>query len=186
MPRHAKYFRYFLMAILIAVAGCAEKGVAIQVEVNGGTTTCNFHWLVTFILVLIGLGLLGIAALLFKKRMWHGVMPALMGLLALVLAPAMMNERVVVDDDHFECTSGWNSTDTKSVRFSDLNDITIRSRMTMTRFGPKEVHFFACHKKSGGYEEFAATGMMLKATPQIVTNAQNKGVKLIGFEKLEY
>jgi hypothetical protein len=108
-----------------------------------------------------------------------------MGLLFLGLVPALYNERVVVDDDHIECTSGWISTTTKSVRFSDLHDITIRSEQRITRFGLREGHHFTCHIKGGGYEEFAVTGMMLKVTPQIVANAQKKGVKPAGFENLE-
>jgi hypothetical protein len=63
------------MAILIAVAGCSEKGSGISVNVNGATTTCTYQWWVQLIWGAIGLGLLGIASFLWKNRIWTGVAP---------------------------------------------------------------------------------------------------------------
>jgi hypothetical protein len=131
--------------------------------------------------VVLGIGVF----LLAKKGGWSGVMPTIVGLGMLALTLVLLNERVVVDDDHFECTSGWIATDATSVRFSDLDNITIRSETRMRLHGPVTVYSYICNKKGGGQVVFSVTGMMSKAQPQIVTNPQKKGVKLIGFEQLQ-
>ncbi len=164
----ATLYRYFLSAAPLAVAGCIEKGAAVHGEPDGGTTTYTFGGWFTVLWVVVGLVLLGIGACLFaKKRGWSGVMPTIMGLGFLALTLAWLNERVVVDDEHFEVTSGWINTDTKSVRFSDLDNITIGSETRMTRLGPTTVHSYICNKRVGGREVIVFAALISKAHPQI-------------------
>jgi hypothetical protein len=182
----ATLYRYVLLAAPLAVAGCVQKGAAVYREADDGTSTYGYTGWSAVLWVVISVVVLGIGVLLLaKKGGWSGVMPTIVALGMLALTLVLLNERVVVDDEHVECTSGWITTDTKSVRFSDLDNITIRSETRMTLHGPVTVYSYICNKKGGGQVVFSVTGMMSKAQPQIVTNAQKKGVKLIGFEQLQ-
>jgi hypothetical protein len=82
--------------------------------------------------------------------------------------------RVVVDNDHFEYSSGWIIPNTRGVRFTDLSSITAR-RLTIN--GKTHIDY-ECHKKSGGHEDFTSTVLMSKAFPHIVAKAQKKGVPI--------
>jgi hypothetical protein len=117
-----------------------------------------------------------------------GFLPAIMGVVILAFAIIYRpNERVAVDNEHFEVTSDSN---TKSVRFDALRDITVKSSYTNEKHfhgiwtTTSTYHDLICHDKFGRAQTFTLTKVLLKAKPQIVTNAQKNGVTLIGFEQL--
>jgi len=178
MPRRSTLFRYGLLSLALFAAGCVNK------KVEGGATVYTMEWWVPVLFVLGGLALLGIAVLSFaKKRVWGGVILGLAGLGVLGFGlPSALNDRVVVDDAHFERTSGWISTSTQSVRFDELDNITLKSETKMTRRGQKTTYSYVCAKKNGGSEVFPLGDLMKEAHPQILANAEKKGIKLIGFD----
>jgi hypothetical protein len=87
-------------------------------------------------------------------------------------------ESVVVDDDHLEITS---SSNTKSIYFSTLSNITIETKTEQTGLGSHPAHRYVFNMKGGG-REVVEGRLIERARPQIVANAQKKGVELIGFE----
>jgi hypothetical protein len=179
MPRRATRFRYGLLSLALFAAGCVNK------KVEGSATVYTLEWWVPVLFVLGGLALLGIAVFsLAKKRIWGGVILGLAGLGVLGFGlPSALNDRVVVDDEHFERTSGWISTHTQSARFDELDNITLKSETKMTRRGKRTTYSYVCTKKGGGSEEIPIGDLMREAHPQILANAQKKEVKLIGFEQ---
>jgi hypothetical protein len=179
MPRRATQFRYGLLAFALFAAGCVNK------KAEGGATVYTLEWWVLALWVAGGLALLAVGVFSFaKKRLWGGLILTAAGLGVVGFGfPMALNDRVVVDDEHFERTSGWLSTSTQSVRFSDLDNITLKAETKMTRRGRQTSYSYLCNKKGGGSEVFPLGDLMKEANPQILDNAQKKGVKLIDFDQ---
>jgi hypothetical protein len=179
MPRRATLFRYVAPAVALFAAGCVNK------KVEGGATVYTLEWWVLALMGGGGLALLAVGVFSFaKKRIWGGLVLTAAGLGMIGFGvPTALNDRVVVDDQHFERTSGWLGTSTQSVRFDELDSMTLKTETKMTRRGQQTSYSYVLNKKGGGSEEFHLGDLMKEANPQILENARKKGVKLNGFEQ---
>jgi hypothetical protein len=163
----------FAAFVLCSASGCYEKAV------HGDQSVYSFAtWL--RILAIVG-GIVMIPAGWFLRRAsekYGYTVVALGPLFLLVVAPAMFNDRVVVDAEHFEARYGiWISPYTHNVRFDDLREIHhvgVPGRRNRTTY---QLH---CFRKDGGEPEVVPIGdLVVNAVPEILDRAAAKKVHVV-------
>ncbi len=110
-----------------------------------------------------------------NKRMGYGLL-FLGPFLLVAVVPAMYSNRVVVDDQHFECSYGmWFSPTVHSIRFDSLREIHI-ARVRGAR-GKVNVHL-NCLTRSGETQTVHAGDLVKQALDEILERAAAHGVRV--------
>lgn len=163
--------RMAAMAVLVvcSLAGCIEQ------TTRGNESVYLFAWWVGPTLI-VG-GILGIPAGWFLRQ-WNqklGVALLIIGpVLLLVFAPNIYNDRVLIDDEHFEARYGfWFSPSNHNIRFDDLNSIQYVE--VLGRRGRKKYELH-CHHKAGSTTIVSAGDLVRPSVQEILARAKAKGV----------
>ena len=161
---------------LAAVSGCYQ-----QTSENGGLVFSYQAW-VPVAVALGCLALVPVGILLFtqKKRLW-GVVLALGGpIAAIVIAPTMYKDRVVVNDDGFYSRHGfWWDPTVHEIKYDDLNLVKLIVEEKIGRRGRKSYsYYYDCSFKSGKQERVPLGDLIRQALPEITGRFRKHGVQV--------
>ncbi len=162
-------------ALLAIIAGCYR-----QASENGGMVFSFQVW-VPLLVALVGLAAVPVGIVLFTRnlRLW-GVCLAIGGpLAAVVVAPTMYLDRVVVDQEGFYSRHGfWWSPTVHRIRYEELTQVQLAFEEQTTRRGKRYNYFFDCSFKSGKRERVPLGDIMRQALPQIAEQFRQHGVQV--------
>jgi hypothetical protein len=156
-----------------ALTGCYRK-----VSENGGLVFSFEPWVAGLVAVL-GVAAVPVGIVLFVRgqRFW-GVCLAILGpLAAVVVAPGMYLDRVVVNQDGFYSRHGfwWNPT-VHQIRYGDLSQVQLVVEERSGRRGKTYSYYFDCSFKSGKQERVPLGDIMREALPEIAQQFREHGV----------
>jgi hypothetical protein len=151
--------------------------------VDGETIYRFAPWLVA-LTVMAGLAAVPVGWLLRRWSTRWGYVLIGMGPIALLLiVPGLFRDRVMVDAQHFELTTGfWWSPTQSNIRFADLDEIQFITQQRQARGGPRETYQLECIFKSGRHEFVSVGDLMQTAVGNILARAQDAGVRITGLE----
>ena len=157
---------------LCLVPGCHE------LVAHGDQSTYRFAWWLGPAVIVAGL--LGIP-LGWVLRKWNGKLGfALMVLgpvLLVVVAPAMYNDRVVVDNEHFEARYGfWFAPTVHNLQFRDLREIRYVAVPADNGRTNNELH---CLTAAGELRIVHAGNLVVKCVPEIMQRARAAGIPVV-------
>lgn len=164
---------FLLLAFLtlVLVPGCYE------LSIQGNTSVYHFaSWLGPTVIIL---GLLGIPAGWLLSRWiakWGYTMSVVCVVALIIVAPAMYCDEVVIDDDHFEAKYGfWFNPSKHDVTFGDLQEIRYVERVDNRN---KTQIDLECVRQNGSVDRVHAGDLVIKAVPEILRRARQKGVPI--------
>jgi hypothetical protein len=161
--------------LVILGGGCVDR------TVKGDEVGYGYSWWVPVVELLGAMAALpqGLVTRRRSSRFGWGLM-ILAPLLALVVFPAMILDRVKVDSEHFEAHYGfWFAPSRPSVRFDDLRElrhVTYKQRGRRGRVTTK--HKLVCFHLDGQQETVALGDLLRRAEPDIIERAQAKNVAI--------
>lgn len=160
----------------VALAGCVKQ------VTQGSETTFTYElWLPA--LLLVG-GIVAAPAGWALKR--HSarlgwVLVILGPILALLVAPSIYSDQVVVNDDFFRIHTGlWAASNDETIRFADLQSVQVTEETKITRRGKRTSTYLLCNLKGGGQKKIGLSGNLTgSAVVPIVAGIAKHGVPLI-------
>ena len=161
-----------LLALLCLVAGCYEKTTRADESVY------HFAWWLRAVVIAAGLLMLPAGWLLRRRNQGLGVILMILApVLLVIVGPAMFNDRVVIDAEHFEARYGfWFSPSEHNVRFDDLREI----RYVAVRGARNRIKYeVQCVRKDGGTTVVHAGDLVRNAVPEILSRAKAKKVPVL-------
>jgi hypothetical protein len=174
-----------LAAATICCTGC------IQETIEGSTHTFTFEWWVPTLTLLGGLATAPVGWILgrsgwrlFRWRgRWSLALLLFLGLnVAILMAPAMYNDRSVVDDNSFFYTTGfwWNQT-VHDVKLDDLVRIRIIVEEKKGRHGRKREHYYLVFERKDGTSAKMSEGHTTgrAAARLFLKHANERGIPLV-------
>lgn len=168
-----------VVALALAAGGCVDRSV------KGDEITYGFSWWVPVITLLGAIVLLPAGWLLRNKSSRFGwAMILIAPVLALVVFPTTLTDKVRVDANHFESADGvWFMSTKHDVKFDDLHELRHVTYEERGRRGRKRTkQKFLC-VRTGGVKENVSIGMLLqRAEEEIMERAKAKGVT-VSFER---
>jgi hypothetical protein len=162
--------------LALAAGGCVDR------TVNGDEVGYSFSWWVPVAVLLGALAALPLGFIICLRSARSARFGWALMILALVLAllvfPSMILDKVKVDVDHFEARYGvWFAPSRPNVRFEDLREL---RRVTYTERGRRgrvlTKHKLVCVHNDGHQESVPLDNLLRRAEPDIVERAQAKGV----------
>ena len=164
------------VGLLFAAGGCVDRSV------SGETTTYGYAWWVPVAVLLSALVALP-AAFLLRRRSGRASVALfiLAPVLAVVVFPAMLLDKVKVDAQHFETHYGvWFSPTKHNVRFDDLRELRLVTYEERGRRGRRtKKQKLVCVHKSAAPQDTVHLGTLVKpAAPEILRRAEEHGVRL--------
>ena len=169
------------LSVLVTVSLSLCAGGCVERTVNGDEVGYGYSWWVPVVVLLVALVALPLGLVTRRRsaRFGWGVM-ILAPILAIVVFPAMILDKVKVDSEHFEAHYGfWFAPSRPSVRFDDLRElrhVTYKERGRRGRMSTK--HKLLCVHKDGHQETVALGDLLRRAEPDIDERAQARGVAL--------
>ena len=164
------------LVLLLCATGCIDR------DVSGDQTTYDYAWWVPATLLLVSV--VAFPAGLFLRRhsgrMGIGLM-ILSPILAVLIFPATILDKVKVDSQHFETHYGfWFSPSKHNVRFDDLSEMRLVTYETRTRRGGRrQKQKLVCVHKSPAPQDTVELGTLVKeAAPEILRRAAERGVAI--------
>lgn len=162
---------------LAVVAGCYQ-----QTSENGTFVYKHQAW-VAPIVALVGVAFVPVGVLLFaqKRRLW-GVCLAVGGpIAAVVVAPTMYLDRVVVNDESFSSRHGfWWDPTVEQIRYEDLTGVQYVVKESIGRRGRKNYsYYFDCSFKKANQKRVPLGDLMRQALPEITARFQKHGIPFL-------
>jgi hypothetical protein len=160
-----------ITAILLCfLAGCYEH------ETSGNESIYRFAWWLGPVILVSGI-LTTLIGWCFRRRKW-GLAALIVGpLYVLLMTPAMYNDYVLIDDDHFEQRSGlWMSPTVHNVRFDELQEI--RYVVDTDARGRRQDEL-RCMTTAGTLVVVNVGNLVKKIVPEIFARAKAKGVRVV-------
>ena len=173
---HSK--RIGMVAAVIGLAlfagGCVDR------DVSGDTVTYDYAWWVPVLSLVAALVAFPVGLVLRKRsgRFGWGLM-IVAPILAILVFPAMLLDKVKVDSNHFETHYGfWFAPTKHNVRFDDLVELRLVTYQERTRRGGRQTkQKFLCIYNSAAAKDTVQLNTLVKeAAEEIVRRAQAKGV----------
>src|SRR5215217_4903661 len=163
-----------LAFVLFAAGGCVDR------DVSGDQVTYDYSWWVPVVVLLGSLVALPTGLLLRKRSGRFGVILMVAApLLALIVFPAMLLDKVKIDSQHFETRDGFWLVPTKhNVRFDDLAEMRLVSYEVRTRRGGRQTKqkLVCVHKDSAPQDTVQLGNLVRHAAQDILDRAQAHGV----------
>lgn len=165
---------FLALALVLFVPGCYEK------EVRGNESVFKFAGWLGPLLIVGGIAAIPAGWLIRRQSFRLGfVIMILAPVVLLIAAPAMYNDRVLIDDQHFEARYGfWFNPTEHNIRFMDLSKIQYVSVHRGGRRGGTKYELH-CINKSGNDTVVAAGDLLRNAVPEILARAAASGVVVV-------
>ena len=162
-----------VVALALAAGGCVDRSV------KGDEIVYGFSWWVPVITLLGALVLLPVGWLLRSKssRFGWGMM-LISPVLAIVVFPTTLTDKVRVDANHFESADGvWFMSTKHDVKFDDLHELRHVTYEERGRRGRKRTkQKFLCIRTGGAKESVSIGALLQRAEEEIMERARAKGV----------
>jgi hypothetical protein len=165
--------RWWLIAILLACAGC------IQRTVHGDVSTYGFEtW------IIVGAAVGGAVATpvgwLLRKRIARlGYALLLLGPAAVfLLVPAMWMDRVIVDSNHFERSSAMPGSNNQSIRFDEVLAMHYHSAVEGNGRRSSRKYYLDVTRKDGQFQTIPLGTLLQQAIKEILSRSAAKGIQL--------
>jgi hypothetical protein len=171
-----------LAAVAIVLLLGLGTGGCVDRSVSGDTTTFDYAWWVPVTTLLSGL-ILFPAGLVVRKRSGRlgGAMLIFGPVLALLVFPMVLLDKVKVDAQHFEDRYGfWFAPTKHNVRFDDLKEMRLVTYQERGRRGRKTTkQKLVCIHRSAAPQDTVQLGTLVKeAAPEILRRAGEHGVTI--------
>jgi hypothetical protein len=158
----------------LTAGGCVDRSV------SGDQITYDYSWWVPVTVLLGSLVAFPLGLLLRKRSGRAGVgLMILSPVLAILVFPAMLMDKVKVDSQHFETHYGlWFAPSRHNVRFDDLVEMRLVTYEERTRRGGRRTkQKLVCVHKSAAPQDTVHLGDLVRqAAPEIMDRAQAQGV----------
>ena len=159
--RLARATRFALLALPLAfLAGCVKE------QTDGSSSTFTYELWVPALIFLGGVAAAPLGWVLRQKsgRLGWGLMIA-GPVAALVFAPTMFLDKIVVDADHFQVRTGIvGMAETHSIKFADLKAVHLTVKTSRGRRGRKTTkEYLVCESKTGNRTEVEMSGRLATA-----------------------
>lgn len=157
---------------LCLVPGCHE------LVSQGDQSTYRFAWWLGPAVIVAGLLGIPLGWVLRKWNVKLGFALMVLGpVLLVVVAPAMYNDRVVVDNEHFEARYGfWFAPTVHNLRFRDLREIRYVAVPADNGRTNNELH---CLTAAGELRVVHAGNLVVKCVPEIMERARAAGIPVV-------
>jgi hypothetical protein len=164
------------VVILLTAGGCVDR------TVSGDSTTYDYSWWVPVVTLLSSLVAFPVGLVLRKRsgRMGGGLM-VMAPVLAFLVFPMLLLDKVKVDAQHFEDRYGfWFAPSTHNVRFDDLKEMRLVTYQVRTRRGGRSTkQKLVCIHKTAAPQDTIQLGTLVKeAAPEILRRAGEHGVTI--------
>jgi hypothetical protein len=192
MRRTARRVGGVVLAVVLLAGACG----CVQQKVHGSTITYTYEWWIVGVTLLgsvsatvagwclLQLGRFSLASLVFGvKRTGFGL---LIGgpVLALMILPTVFTHYLTVDDDHFEVRhSWWWSPARHNLRFDQLQAIGVFRGFV--KDGEASESYLDCVSHAGKHEHVELDPLVLRALPNLLKRAEQRGVKVVTLEPLD-
>jgi hypothetical protein len=162
--------------ILLSAGGCVDRSV------NGDATTYDYSWWVPVLTLVSSLVAFPIGLVLRKRsgRIGGGLM-VMAPVLAFLVFPMLLLDKVKVDAQHFEDRYGfWFAPSRHNVRFDDLKEMRLVTYQQRTRRGGRTTkQKLVCIHKNAAPPDTVQLGTLVKeAAPEILRRAGEHGVTI--------
>ena len=163
-----------MTVVLFLAGGCVDRSV------SGDQTTYDYAWWVPVVVLLGSLVAFPVGLLIRKRagRIGIGLM-ILSPVLAVLVFPAMLLDKVKIDSQHFETHYGfWFAPSKHNVRFADLVEMRLVTYQERTRRGGRRTKqkLLCIHKDAAPQETVHLGDLVRHAAPEIMDRAQARGV----------
>jgi hypothetical protein len=162
------------IVILLAAGGCVDR------TASSDATTYDYAWWVPVVTLVSALAAFPIGLVLRNRRgRIGGGLLVLSPVLAFLVFPMLLLDKVKVDAQHFEDRYGlWFMPSSHNVRFDDLREIRLVTYQQRTRRGGRTTRQkLVCIHKSGAPQDTVQLGTLVKeAAPEILRRAGEHGV----------
>lgn len=171
------------IAGLVAVAICLSLTGCVSESQSGSGSTFKFQWWIPTLITLVAL-LLIVGGVFFTVRKKQGAWVAiLVGIFGMIFGPNMFFDRAVVDDDHFELSTGFFFSPTYfNIKWDTVASVHGSMEERTGRRGRKSTSYYLnFNLKSGGTEK-VPSGDLMKNGPikKLVDMATAKGIPVSG------
>jgi hypothetical protein len=164
------------LVLLLGAGGCVDRSV------RGDSTTYDYAWWVPALTLVSGLILFPAGLVLRKRSGRLGAGMLILGpVLALLVFPMVLLDKVKVDAQHFEDRYGfWFAPTRHNVRFDDLKEVRLVTYEERGRRGRKTTkQKLVCIHKSAAPQDTVQLGTLVKeAAPEILRRAGERGVTI--------
>lgn len=161
------------LPLLLACSGCIER------RIDGDVTTYGYE---TWVVLAVGVGGIVAAPVGWALRKWIarlGYILMILGPLAAILvAPAMWTERVVVDANHFEHSAAVPGSNDSSVPFDDVAALHYRSAVEGSGRRSRRNHRLDVTRKDGRVQTIDLGTLYQEAVGEIFKRAAARGIRL--------
>ena len=164
MRRTAQVLAVGLVALL---AGCTKTRTV------GDATVITFEWWVTAAALAACVAAVPVGLLVRRRSFWGWILLVGGPVVGVVVVPMLALDKVTVAPDQFHLTTGfWFAPTDRSVRFSELQTVTVTKTETRGRRGRKNVSYdLKCLKKGGGTEVIPIGTLMEEGGFEAFVNA---------------
>ena len=171
-----------LAAVSIATGILLGAGGCVDTTVSGDATTYDYSWWVPLVTLVSSLVAFPIGLVMRKRsgRIGGGLM-VMSPVLAFLVFPMLLLDKVKVDAQHFEDRYGfWFAPSRHNVRFDDLKEIRLVTYQQRTRRGGRTTkQKLVCIHKNAGTQDTVQLGTLVKeAAPEILRRAGERGVTI--------
>jgi hypothetical protein len=171
------------IAGVLAVASCLLLTGCVSESKAGTGSTFKFDWWIPTLITVVAL-LLVVGGVLFTVRKKQGAWVAiLVGVVGLLFGPNMFFDRAVIDDDHFELSTGFFFSPTYfNIKWDNVSSIIGSTEEKTGRRGRKSTSFYLNFNLKSGGSEKVPSGDLMKNGPikKLVEMANAKGIKVDG------
>lgn len=170
-------------ASLLAVVSCVVLTGCVSESQSGTGSTFKFQWWIPTLITVISL-LLIVGGVLFTVRRKQGAWVAiLVGIVGMLFGPNMFFDRAVIDDDHFELSTGFFFSPTYfNIKWDNVASIHGSMEEKTGRRGRKSTSYYLNFNLKSGGSEKVPSGDLMKNGPikKLVEMAAKKGITVDG------
>lgn len=168
---------------VLAVVSCLCLTGCVSESQTGSGSTFKFQWWIPTLITVIAL-LLIVGGVLFTVRKKQGAWVAiLVGIVGMLFGPNMFFDRAVIDDDHFELSTGFFFSPTYfNIKWDNVANIHGSMEEKTGRRGRKSTSYYLNFNLKSGGSEKVPSGDLMKNGPikKLVELAAKKGIKVDG------
>jgi hypothetical protein len=176
-------YRSVRLAGLAAIASCVLLTGCVSETTNGSGSTFKFQWWIPTLITVVALVLI-VGGVLFTVRKKQGAWVAiLVGVAGMLFGPNLFFDRAVIDNDHFELSTGFFFSPTYfNIKWDNVASIHGSMEEKTGRRGRKSTSFYLNFNLKSGGSEKVPSGDLMKNGPivKLIDMANAKGIPVTG------